>query len=169
GNASGEAMHHVSGVSGAAPVWQALVKQLHHGLPSRRPPPPRGVVTQRVQIAGGREPARDEVFLAGTTQAQWQPSAQLREAQRFGITNPRDGSVFALDPDMPPQAQRIRFEGERGVWRLDGKRVAQGERFNWAPWPGRHELQLIGADGREIQRVRFEVRGAGVKATLASR
>ncbi|MGY4831783.1 penicillin-binding protein 1C [Sphaerotilaceae bacterium SBD11-9] len=168
GNASGEAMHHVSGVSGAAPVWQALVKQLHQGQPSRRPPLPRGVVAQRVQIAGGREPARDEVFLAGTTQATWQASAQLRDAPRFGITNPRDGSIFALDPDMPPQAQRIRFEGERGTWRLDGKRVAQGEHFNWAPWPGRHELSLVAADGRVLQTVRFEVRGTAVKAVVAS-
>src|ERR1700733_5829075 len=31
GNADGEAMHSVSGVSGAAPVWQTLVRWLHEG------------------------------------------------------------------------------------------------------------------------------------------
>jgi penicillin-binding protein 1C len=169
GNASGEAMHHVSGVSGAAPVWQAVVRHLHQGQPSRRPAMPPGVVAERVQLADGREPPREELFIAGTTQVAWQASSQLQDARRFGITSPRDGSVFALDPDMPPQAQRIRFEGERGVWRLDGKRLGQGEQLSWTPWPGRHELSLLGADGRVLQTVRFEVRGAGVKTVTASR
>ncbi len=165
GNASGEAMHHVSGVSGAAPVWQAMVRHLHQGQPSRRPLMPAGVVAQRVHLADDREPPRDELFLAGTTQEKWTASAQVKSALRFGITSPRDGSVFALDPDMPPHAQRIRFEGERGVWQLDGKRLGHAEHLSWAPWPGRHELSLMAPDGRVLQTVRFEVRGAGLKAT----
>ncbi|WP_310738635.1 penicillin-binding protein 1C [Piscinibacter sp. HJYY11] len=169
GNASGEAMHQVSGVSGAAPIWQALVRHLHDGRVSKRPPLPQGIVQERVLLAGNAEPARDELFLAGTTQAHWQPSAQMQARQRYGITSPRDGSLFAIDPDMPPRAQRIHFEGERGTWVLDGKRIGEGARVSWAPWPGRHELQLIGRDGREIQRVRFEVRGAGVKTAQLAR
>ncbi|HEY0817291.1 MAG TPA: penicillin-binding protein 1C, partial [Rhizobacter sp.] len=131
---------------------------------------PAGVVSERVQIAGGAEPVRDELFLAGTTQARWQPSSQMQaRQQRYGITSPRDGSLFAIDPDMPPRAQRLHFEGERGIWVLDGKRIGEGARIAWAPWPGRHELQLLARDGREIQRVRFEVRGAGVKTAQVSR
>ncbi|MET0333053.1 MAG: penicillin-binding protein 1C [Rhizobacter sp.] len=169
GNASGEAMHHVSGVSGAAPIWQAVVRHLHERQVSKRPAMPAGVVSERVQLAGAAEPMRDEVFIAGTTQARWQPGAQMQARERYGITSPRDGSLFAIDPDMPPRAQRITFEGERGVWMLDGKRIGEGARLSWSPWPGRHELQLVGRDGREIQRVRFEVRGAGVKTAQLSR
>ena len=55
------------------------------------------------------------------------------------------------------------FEGERGTWLLDGRRVGQGERVTWAPWPGRHELSLLGAGGRIVQTVTFEVRGASLK------
>jgi penicillin-binding protein 1C len=33
----------------------------------------------------------------------------------------------------------------------------------WSPWPGRHQLVLKRPDGREVERVRFEVRGAGVR------
>lgn len=169
GNASGEAMHQVSGVSGAAPIWQAVVRHLHEGRVSKRPAMPQGLVSERVQIAGSAEPARDELFLAGTTQPRWQPGSQMQARRRYGITSPREGSLFAIDPDMPPRAQRIHFEGERGTWVLDGRRVGEGTRMSWAPWPGRHELQLIGRDGREIQRVRFEVRGAGVKTAQLSR
>jgi penicillin-binding protein 1C len=37
GNASGAAMHDVSGTSGAAPVWAAVMQQLHARTPSRAP------------------------------------------------------------------------------------------------------------------------------------
>jgi penicillin-binding protein 1C len=163
GNASGEAMHRVSGVSGAAPVWQAMVRHLHEKRPSKRPPAPPGIVRETVQLAAAAEPPREELFLTGTTQARWQASAQMSSAQRYGITSPRDGSLYAIDPDMPPRHQRITFEGERGTWTLDGKRIGHGERITWMPWPGRHELSLEGRDGRVLQTVRFEVRGAGLK------
>ena len=170
GNASGESMHGVSGISGAAPVWQALVQHLHEGRPSMRPQAPAGVVGARVQFDAQREPARMEVFIAGTEQAEGRAGAQVSgsmsgsaSAQRFGITSPRDGSLFAIDPDMPPAAQRIVFEGEPGTWVLDGKRLGAATRWPWSPWPGRHELKLLGRSGELVQTVRFEVRGAGVK------
>lgn len=160
GNASGAPMHDVSGVSGAAPVWQALVRQLHAGRPSVAPELPAGVVRQAVRFASGEEPARDELFIAGTQQATLRAGAP-----RFGITSPRDGSVFALDPDIPPAAQRLTFSGESGTWVLDGRRLGTSSQVTWAPWPGRHELTLVGRDGQVRQTVRFEVRGA--KATVA--
>ena len=165
GNASGAAMHGVSGVSGAAPVWQALVNQLHEARPSKAPRVPAGVIAMQVAFDGQREPSRDEFFIAGTEQAVQRDSAQVNYRQRFGITSPRDGSIFAIDPDMPPAAQRITFEGEHGTWVLDGKRLGAAAMFAWPPWPGRHELRLLGREGEAIETVRFEVRGAGIKTT----
>jgi len=81
----------------------------------------------------------------------------------FGITSPRDGSLFALDPDIPPHAQKIVFEGERGAWMLDGVRLATADRVLWSPWPGRHRLTLLGANREALQTVTFEVRGAAVR------
>ena len=170
GNAGGEAMHDVSGVSGAAPVWQALVVHLHRNLPSVPPRAAARVVSANVVFDLQREPPRDEWFIAGTEPAPAaRPGSPVRESAvpRFGIVSPRDGSIFALDPDMPPAAQRLRFEGEHGVWWLDGKRLGAGASIDWAPWPGRHELRLIGRGGEVLQTVRFEVRGARVKAARA--
>src|SRR5438309_10250750 len=65
GNASGEAMHDVSGVSGAAPVWQSIAAYLHAGAPSRSPASPVGVVGRHVAFDSQREPARDDYFLVG--------------------------------------------------------------------------------------------------------
>ena len=164
GNASGEAMHSVSGVSGAAPVWHAFASALHVGAPSKAPPPPVGVVRQRVAFDSAKEPPREEVFLLGSERAVLRETAEVDGARRFGITSPRDGSVFAIDPDMPPAAQRITFEGERGQWVLDGRPLGTSERWRWAPWPGRHRLTLLGRDNQALQSVSFEVRGAGLKA-----
>ena len=66
-------------------------------------------------------------------------------------------------------AQRITFEGERGTWRLDGRPLGAGERLRWAPWPGRHRLELVDASGQTLQSVAFEVRGAGVKSPPTAR
>jgi penicillin-binding protein 1C len=169
GNASGEAMHDVSGISGAAPVWQAIAEYLHAGAPSQAPPRPAGVIRQRVAFESGREAARDEVFLAGSERALQRASAEAVSAHRYGIASPRDGSIFAIDPDIPPAAQRITFEGERGRWRLDGKPLGVGERLRWAPWPGRHRLELVALSGEVVQSVGFEVRGAGLKPAPPAR
>jgi len=165
GNASGAAMHDVSGVSGAAPVWHQLVAYLHAGAPSQPPRAPAGVVAQRIAFDSKREPDRDELFLAGSERALLRASSEVGGARRYGIASPRDGSIFALDPDIPPAAQRITFEGEHGTWRLDGRVVGVADRLRWAPWPGRHRLELIAPSGRTLQAVAFEVRGAGVKGS----
>ena len=166
GNADGDAMQGVSGVSGAAPIWQALVRALHEGSPSRSPLPPPGVREARAVFDGPRaEPSRPERYLAGTEPSPRRTAAALpvpaaTRPQRFGITHPLEGSLFALDPDIPPAAQRIRFEGEAGTWVIDGRRLGHGERWPWSPLPGPHRLQLLGRDGRLLQTVNFEVRGA---------
>jgi penicillin-binding protein 1C len=168
GNAGGEAMHDVSGVSGAAPIWQALALHLHAQSPSRKPAAPAGVVRARAEFDAAIEPPRDELFIAGTEARKASRTTTVR-VQPFGIARPLDGSLFAIDPDMPPAAQRITFEGEAGTWVLDGKRVGSGRMVRWAPWPGRHELALVSADGKPVQTVRFEVRGAGLTVARAAR
>ena len=168
GNASGEPMHDVSGISGAAPVWRTLVQFLHEGRPSRPPSMPPGVVATTVSFDGAGEPVRTEVFIAGTAHARQRASTQLLAGRRFGIVSPRDGSVFALDPDIPPTAQRITFEGARGVWVLDGRRLGSGNSMTWAPWPGRHSLTLLDTTGRIGQTVQFEVRGAQLRRPQSS-
>ncbi|MCC7151358.1 MAG: penicillin-binding protein 1C [Rubrivivax sp.] len=160
GNASGAPMHAVSGISGAAPIWQALLQALHSDRPAQPPRPPAGLVQARVEYAGGEEAPRREWFIAGTEPQQ--PIAARTKDLRLGITQPRDGTVFALDPDMPAAVQRIRIEGQRGRWLLDGRLLGEGERLHWSPWPGRHELRLLTPDGHELERVHFEVRGASV-------
>ncbi|XZG70643.1 penicillin-binding protein 1C [Chitinibacteraceae bacterium HSL-7] len=170
GNAGGEPMWDVSGMHGAAPVWQAVMDRLELGQGRSRPPAmPAGVVRQTVRFTPDVEATRREYFLAGTQRAEI--VAETRPQQAPGIVAPVGGSVYAIDPDIPPANQRLMLTA-RGVpdalWVLNGKRLGRGQRLPWFPWPGRHVLELRSAQGALIERVGFEVRGAVVKDRRAA-
>jgi penicillin-binding protein 1C len=166
GNAGGAPMHDVSGTSGAAPVWAALMHHLHRGQPSRAPAPPPALQQQAVRFGGDLEAARSEWFLAGTAQPLFTltgPSVDTAAAPR--ILAPANGSIVALDPDIPPNRQRLNFraQGADLRWRLDGKPLGRGAELAWLPWPGRHRIELVDARGAVLDSIRIEVRGAGAK------
>ncbi|MDQ0041705.1 penicillin-binding protein 1C [Variovorax boronicumulans] len=177
GNASGASMWDVSGTSGAAPVWAEVMRFLHAREPSRAPAPPAGLVEARVEFgpaADGNaiEAARSEWFLQGTEQPLFAlDTGMATDAFAARITAPSDGTIIALDPDIPPLRQRVRFESEgRGVqWRIDGKPFARGNSAQWLPWPGRHVIELVDASGKVVDQRRLEVRGAGVVTKSARR
>ena len=56
GNASGAPMWDVSGTTGAAPIWAAVMNHLHARKPSRAPVPPTGLVSQRVRFGRSSKP-----------------------------------------------------------------------------------------------------------------
>ncbi|WP_245616689.1 penicillin-binding protein 1C [Paraburkholderia acidipaludis] len=175
GNADGSPMWDVSGVSGASPVWAAIVGYLHRGVPSVAPAAPPGVERVRVTFANALEPARSEWFLAGTATPYVGLAANASDAANAAsggpaqIGSPVDGTIFALDPDIPAARQRVWFERAAGsttqvTWRLDGRPLGTAARVAWLPWPGRHVLELVDARGQTTDSVRFEVRGAMAKA-----
>ena len=49
-------------------------------------------------------------------------------------------------------------------WRIDGRPAGQGAALAWLPWPGRHRVELLDAQGQVQDSVQIEVRGAGVRA-----
>jgi penicillin-binding protein 1C len=191
GNASGAPMWDVSGTTGAAPIWAAVMNYLHKTQTSRAPKAPVGVVQLPVQFAAAgtsaangptpTEAARLEWFLQGTQQASFAMNSRAIYASSTGsrgkngsnsstgqaarITSPTAGTIIALDPDIPPNRQRLSFsaEGSNLRWLMDGKVFAKGTSAQWLPWPGRHVVQIVGTRGDVMDEVRLEVRGAGVK------
>jgi penicillin-binding protein 1C len=196
GNASGAPMWDVSGTTGAAPIWAAVMNYLHRTQASRAPQAPTGVVQASVsfappgttsQAAAAPEAPRCEWFLDGTQQptfaidsisnspystwARGQNSLRNSNQPSARITAPTNGTIIALDPDIPPKNQRVSLTavGAKLRWLMDGKPLAKGASAQWLPWPGRHVIQLVGSHGEVLDEVRLEVRGAGVKTgTLAT-
>lgn len=170
GNAGGAPMWDVSGTSGAAPVWAEVMGFLHAREPSRAPAPPPGVLQVPVRFGNDLEAPRNEWFIAGTEQRLFAPDAAAADTGNR-ITSPADGSIIAIDPDIPPNRQRVRFEAQGlGLqWRIDGKAFARGNQAQWMPWPGRHVVELADARGEVLDSIRIEVRGAGVLTPVARR
>lgn len=155
GNFSGDPMWNVSGVTGAAPLWAAVMADLHRDLPSRAPRPPAGLV---------RAGSPPEWFLAGT-----EPGAGGFQPATHGdarIRYPVAGTIVAFDPDIPAARQRVFFEAEglaAGLrWWLDGRPLgATDTEVSWRPdQMGAHLLQLQNPEGTIVDSVRFLVRGA---------
>jgi penicillin-binding protein 1C len=169
GNAAGDPMHDVSGIAGAAPVWREVTDWLHRGDPatgrprqsSQPPAPPAGVVKSALRFEPALEPSRHEWFIAGT-EAGVVRAAKARALAR--ISYPADGTIVALDPDIPPRLQRLPLRlsapAQKGwQWQVDNKNIGAADgQTQWLPQPGRHRLTLVDAGGMEVDTISFEVR-----------
>lgn len=169
GNASGAPMWNVSGVTGAAPVWQEVIQFLHRRSDSQAPEKPASVIAQQVQFDGQLEASRTEYFLPETSQRLMRVVQSAVMAP--SIVYPTPGMLVAIDPDIPPAHQRLRFVAQgavQGRWLLDGKplpgtdgaKKADDLGYDWMPWPGRHKLVLQSHDGKTLDQLQFVVRGA---------
>ena len=149
GNFDGRPMRGVSGVTGAAPVWLEVMQALHQGGTGDAPAPPKNVAR-----------ANNEWFITGTTPGGLHTEPALEEAR---ITYPGNGAIFALDPDIPAGLQRLFFQAKVGNpadFVLDGKALGSAARpLAWAPSPGFHILELVAADQKTLDSLRFQVRG----------
>ena len=168
GNASGAPMHNVTGITGAGPIWADVMEAAAAKLgTSRFRDPPAGLVKRRVQFAaedGRVEATRDEWFVRGTEPAT--TLVAVREAQGVGarITAPTDGTIVALDPDIPAGRQMIQLasgdSARAGCWQVNDTSLGCATLpVRWSPQPGDHVIRLLDSAGTELDRVLLTVRG----------
>ncbi|MGB3425402.1 MAG: penicillin-binding protein 1C [Castellaniella sp.] len=171
GNSAGASMRHVSGVSGAGPVWHDVFDWLYRNHAPGEPARPPGVAAQAVVFGEALEPARTEYFLGDTAQARFAPPDAQDDPGRPRIAEPVDGTILALDPDIPWDRQRLRLRAvdararpvTEARWFLDGAPHGEGRdpglMADWAPRPGAHVFELRDAQGGVLDRARIIVRG----------
>ena len=149
GNASGAPMWDVSGTSGAAPIWAALMRQLHQTEPSRAPMPPAGVVQQPVQFTGS----------AGDFGTASEPGKPLEAARSEWFIEGTQQSLFAMTSGAP----RARTDWARGLKRSEiQSSEAETPRRITAPATG----TIIALDPdipTNRQRVRLQAEGQGIR------
>jgi len=161
GNFSGEPMWNVSGMTGAAPVWVAIMNWLHRNQPSKAPEPPSGIVSRVVENTNSGS-FRKEWFLKGTE------TDFVKEAvgqTNFRIIYPPPATVIALDPDIPVEDQKVPFEAAPAStslqWLLDGQPIGSADSpLLWSPTGGKHTLVLTDSMQRIYDSSAFEVRGS---------
>ena len=161
GNVEGDAMRAVSGTSGAAPVWRDVMLALHADRPSRAPAMPAGVEARTIAYTGNIEQPRREYFLKGTGMSV--VASAPAESRRPRITNPVSGSVYAIDPDIPIDRQRlaVAVTGDAMAHRLVLDKQDLGDAGTAPlilPGPGRHRLALLDLSGKVVDQVVFTMR-----------
>ncbi len=167
GNFDGEPMWNVSGMSGAAPVWLETMSFLHQNIPSWPPDPPDGVIKTEIAYSDGSESERSEWFLRGTETGQI-----VRDDATVGnvkITYPPEGTLFALDPDIPEELQMVFFtatpKNSQWKWVLNDQVFAQkNSPVKWKPQKGAYTLSLMDSSDSVLDSVTFEVRGSTPKS-----
>ena len=159
GNFSGEPMWNVSGVTGAATVWSEMMDYLERDTgKSERPPMPDDVISKIV--SGGS----NEYFIRGTDSTFDAGLEVASSGTRPRITYPANDTVFAIDPDIPVNNQRIPIQVSSTkndfLITIDGDRLSSNELSNfWTLTPGRHIISLVGANGATWDRVVVVVKG----------
>ncbi|MEO8723747.1 MAG: penicillin-binding protein 1C [Sphingobium sp.] len=162
GNLEGDSMKAVSGTSGAAPVWRDVMMALHAGRPGKTPSAVPGLEQRRIAFQGGIEAPRSEWFLRGTGQTAQMLSPET--ARRPRIVSPVSGSVYAIDPDIPVDRQKIVANvtgvavGHRLLLDRQNLGDASDEGTAFLAGPGAHRLELVDLVGRVVDQVRFTVR-----------
>jgi len=177
GNADNSPMQHISGITGAAPIWHDLMEEALRPVAPRPFILPPGMVRAPVCASAGLPPVStsppcpdltDELFIEGTEPAK--PSAVSRQPSAFAaITDPPDGSRYLYALSLPASAQQISVQlsavsrqllvDGRPAGRCGGTPCA----ILWPLRPGRHYLQAETADAHG--RI---VRGHGVTITVAT-
>jgi len=149
GNFDGRPMRGISGVTGAAPVWLEVMRLLHPRVPPV-PQAPKGIVR-----------VGNEWFIEGTEPQHTRPTSVASRQAR--ISYPPDGMILALDPDMPPDVQRVYFQANEGKglkFVMNGEVLGWADRpLSWVPRVGRHTLQLIESTGQVTHEIRIQVKG----------
>ena len=166
GNASGRPMKGVSGVSGAAPVWRAVMLGLHSMQGQPHTPAALDAQVQRheVRFIGVSEPARQELFLAGTRLEEVKlahvATAPHESSLPGHIVQPLNGAIYSMDPDIPltRQVLMLKQQSAAGRWEMNGKLLGGSLRQPWRLAPGKHHVVLRGRKGEALDQVRFEVR-----------
>ncbi len=161
GNFSGDPMWNVSGITGAAPVWIEVMNFLHRSDSSVREGVPPGIVRKEVEFLEGVAPSREEWFIRGT-----EPDSRSQKIGRYNprIVYPPSGMVIALDPDIPPELQKIFFISQTDKnevrWLLNGVPMeAAGKTVTWTPRAGKYFLALADGEEKILDYIYFEVRG----------
>lgn len=163
GNADGQRMEAVSGVTGAAPVWRQVMLAAHEGLPPRPFVRPPGIVEATICAEGGLLPSpvcpatRLERFIAGTVPQRPDDThvlvridpvrecrapdnyPQARTVLRIYRLLPAEAEPWAADTGVPrpPRAVCPAFADVAGEQRDDKRPVGgmrTGEETNVSSW-----------------------------------
>jgi len=173
GNFDGAPMQRVSGVTGAAPLWNRIIRYLAERNPPAAFAPPRGYVRRSMCAISGVRPAPDCTAVVGEwldardlvawnapprpldrSFDGWLANQPARRGEALRIVEPHDGDRFVAEPGA--RIAVMARGAARPAWELNGKRVATA-RARWVLPLARGRWTLRASDGSHFDAVTFTV------------
>jgi penicillin-binding protein 1C len=173
GNFDGAPMQRVSGVTGAAPLWNRIVRHLAERAPPPAFAPPRGYVRKPMCATTGVRPTPDCDSIVGEwldardvaawhapprpldrTYDGWLTAQPPHRGEALRIVAPHDGDVFVAAPGA--RIAVVARGASRPEWELNGARVAAHD-ARWMLPLARGRWTLRARDGTHDDTVTFTV------------
>ncbi|MEO0334852.1 MAG: penicillin-binding transpeptidase domain-containing protein [Pseudomonadota bacterium] len=162
GNFDSSRMKRVSGVSGAGPSWNEIMRHLHRDRPSRAPEMPEGLVKKTVKLPWAQR-SYDEVYLSEYVPQLADLQIQKDVQARFSF--PANKAVLVRNPHRANlfKSLFVRMTGtipKGAVYHLDGRSLGEAK----SPFqikglkPGKHSLKLVSAAEKDIAEVEFTLK-----------
>jgi penicillin-binding protein 1C len=126
GNADNRPMVNVSGVTGAGPIWHAVMEATHRGLEPAWPPAPQALTRATVCSPTGEKPGphcpsrMQEWFLAGTEPSSVEAYYVLDESGRLVIDPPVEARGWAIEAGVPLASSPATARAGMTVFPADG-------------------------------------------------
>ncbi|WP_413198898.1 penicillin-binding protein 1C [Nostoc piscinale] len=188
GNFNGEPMRQVSGVMGAAPLWNRIMLHLHENQEPAAFTVPQGLIQLPICANSGLRPTADcnsivqEYFypedkIAYDTQDKFNLPPEYNDwlakqqsnfvSSNLRIVSPQNGDLFLLYPGTEGQ-QKLEFKlagnPSSVEWRLNGEQLdTQSTNLFWYLRPGNWNLEARSADTSD--KVSFQVELAKIRPT----
>ncbi len=191
GNFNGEPMRQVSGVTGAAPLWNRIMLHLHEHQEPAGFPPPEGLVQLPVCAISGLRPTPDctsvvqEYFYPEDKVAyegdnpfnlppeydEWLAKQQQSSliSSNLRILSPHHGDLFLLYPgEEAKQKLEFKLAGNKSApveWWLNGEKLDTNSANSlfWNLRPGKWTLEA--KSGEMTDKVSFQVELTSIKPT----
>jgi penicillin-binding protein 1C len=191
GNFNGEPMLQVSGVTGAAPLWNRIMLHLHEHQEPAAFPLPEGLVKLPMCAISGLKPTPDcslvvEEYFYQEDRGNYERQTRFdlpREydewlakqnqsgfsSSNLKILSPQNGDLFLMYPGQERQQKlEFKFTGVTKVpveWRLNGEKLAtqSANSLFWTLRPGNWTLEVKSSEMSD--RVNFQVQLGSNKST----
>ncbi|MCC5609885.1 penicillin-binding protein 1C [Nostoc sp. CHAB 5834] len=191
GNFNGEPMRQVSGVTGAAPLWNRIMLHLHEHQEPAGFPPPKGLVQLPICAISGLRPTpdctsvvqeyfypKDKIAYEGDNQFnlppeynEWLAKQQQSSlvSNNLRILSPHHGDLFLLYPgEEAKQKLEFKLAGNKSApveWWLNGEKLDTNSANSlfWNLRPGKWTLEA--RSGEMTDKVSFQVELASIKPT----
>ncbi|QLE51938.1 penicillin-binding protein 1C [Nostoc sp. C057] len=191
GNFNGEPMRQVSGVTGAAPLWNRIMLHLHEHQEPAAFPPPEGLVQLPICAISGLRPTPDctsvvqEYFypedkIAYESDKQFNLPPEYNEwlakqqqsslvSTNLRILSPHHGDLFLVYPgEETKQKLEFKLAGNKSAsveWWLNGEKLDTNSANSlfWNLRPGKWDLEA--RSGEMTDKVSFKVELANIKPT----